>query len=61
MTTIQETGATRVNWMYYGSIDPNDPYRGNIWESHWATHAPATLAAIGEPLTAAVKAARARA
>ncbi|MBL9193472.1 MAG: hypothetical protein JNJ82_14045 [Opitutaceae bacterium] len=60
MATVQETGATRVNWMYYGSIDPSDPYRGNIWESHWATHAPATLAAIGEPLTAAVKAARAR-
>lgn len=60
MATIQDTGATRVNWMYYGSIDPDDPYRGNVWQSHWATYAPQTLAAIGEPLTAAVKAAHAR-
>ncbi|MBL9214511.1 MAG: hypothetical protein JNG83_03445 [Opitutaceae bacterium] len=60
MATIQETGATQVNWMYYGGIDPADPGRGNIWNSHWAPHGLTTLAAIGEPLQAAVRAAHAR-
>lgn len=51
---IQDTGATRVNWMYYGEIAADDPGRGNIWESHWATYGPATIATLGEPLRAAV-------
>ncbi|HRE83613.1 MAG TPA: hypothetical protein PLN52_21385 [Opitutaceae bacterium] len=58
MTTISNLGASRVNWMYYGSLTPDDPARGNIWEGHWATYAPQTLAQIGEPLQAAVKAAK---
>lgn len=58
MSQISSIGARRVNWMYYGSVTPDDPTRGNIWESHWATYAPQTLAQLGEPLQAAVKAAK---
>lgn len=60
MATVQDLGASRVNWMYYGEVAPGDPRRGNIWESHWATYGPATIAALGEPLKAAVRSAHAR-
>lgn len=60
MDAIRATGATRVRWMYYGEVDDSDPRRGNIWSSHWAAYGPATLAALGEPLRAAVKAAHER-
>ncbi|MEO6003963.1 MAG: hypothetical protein ABIZ04_12905, partial [Opitutus sp.] len=60
MTTIQDVGASRVNWMYYGEVAADDPRQGNVWQSHWATYGPATIAAIGEPLKAAVQVAHAR-
>ena len=60
MATIHDIGARRVNWMYYGEVAENDPRRGNIWYGHWATYGPQTIATLGEPLRAAVKAAKAR-
>jgi hypothetical protein len=60
MAAIQDTGATRVNWLYYGEVDPADPRCGNIWDGHWATYGRETIAALGEPLRAAVRAAHAR-
>lgn len=60
MATIQDIGATRVNWMYYGEVSADDIRRGNIWEGHWATYGPVTIAALGEPLKAAVKSAHER-
>ncbi|MFZ9681799.1 MAG: hypothetical protein ACO3DQ_01135 [Cephaloticoccus sp.] len=59
MRLIRETGATRVHWLYYGEIDPADERAGNIWDCYWASHGRATIAAIGEPLRAAVRAAKA--
>ena len=35
MATIQDIGARRVNWMYYGEVTADDPRRGNIWDGHW--------------------------
>lgn len=60
MTTIQDIGARRVNWMYYGEVTADDPRRGNIWYGHWATYGPQTIANLGEPLRAAVHAAHSR-
>jgi len=57
---IRDIGARRVNWMYYGGIDADDPGRGNVWQSHWALYGPETIANIGEPLKAAVHAAHAQ-
>lgn len=59
MAAIKRIGATRVHWLYYGEIDPSDPRTGNIWDCYWATHGRATITAIGEPLRAAVRAAKA--
>lgn len=59
MATIRRIGATRVHWLYYGEIDPADPRAGNIWDCYWATHGRATVTALGEPLRAAVRAAKA--
>src|ERR1700726_2306177 len=60
MEAVRGIGAKRVNWMYYGGVVPGDPGRGNIFESHWAAYGPPTIAALGEPLRAAVKAAHSR-
>lgn len=59
MAAIKRIGATRVHWLYYGEIDPNDPRAGNIWDCYWATHGRATINALGDPLRAAVRAAHA--
>lgn len=59
MAAIKRIGATRVHWIYYGEIDPTDPRAGNIWDCYWATHGRATINALGEPLRAAVRAAKA--
>ena len=60
MTTIRDVGATRVHWLYYGETDPADPRAGNIWDCRWATYGSKTIQALGEPLQAAVKSAKAR-
>jgi hypothetical protein len=60
MDTIQEVGATRVHWLYYGEVAPSDPRCGNIWDCYWAHHGKQTIAELGEPLSAAVKEAKAR-
>jgi len=60
MATIDDIGATRVHWLYYGEVDPEDPRRGNIWDCYWAHHGKQTIAELGEPLQAAVKEAKAR-
>ncbi|MBL9216803.1 MAG: hypothetical protein JNG83_15100 [Opitutaceae bacterium] len=58
MAAIAATGARRVHWLYYGEVDPADPRCGSIFSAHWATYGPASLAALGEPLRAAVPAAK---
>lgn len=60
MASIADIGATRVHWLYYGEIDPDDPRAGNIWDCHWASYGRETIEAIGEPLSAAVKEAKSR-
>lgn len=60
MSTIQELGATRVHWLYYGETEDGDPRQGNIWDCYWASYGRETIAALGEPLRAAVKKAKAR-
>ncbi len=60
MTTIASIGATRVNWMYYGETEPSDPRRGTIWNWHPVLYGPQSIAALGEPLRAAVPRARAK-
>ena len=60
MASIEDIGATRVHWLYYGETDPDDPRAGNIWDCHWATYGRQTIEAIGEPLSAAVKEAKSR-
>lgn len=59
MRRIRAIGATRVHWLYYGEIDPADERAGNIWDCYWAAHGRATINALGEPLRAAVRAAKA--
>ena len=58
--TVQDLGASRLHWIYYGEVAADDPRRGNIWTSHWAAHGPKTIEALGEPLRAAVKIAKSR-
>lgn len=58
MAAIAALGAKRVHWLYYGEVAPGDPRRGNIFDAHWAVHGPRTIAALGEPLRAAVKVAK---
>jgi len=58
MAAVAATGAKRVHWLYYGEIAPGAPGRGNIWWAHWAKYGPVSIAALGEPLRAAVRAAR---
>jgi len=60
MTVIEDIGATRVHWLYYGETDPADPRAGNIWDCYWATYGRQTIETLGEPLSAAVKVAQAR-
>ena len=60
IAAIQDLGARRVNWMYYGEVEPDDPGCGNVWDAHWATYGPQTIATFGEPLRAAVTVAHAR-
>ncbi len=55
MASIQDIGASRVHWLYYGETDPADPRAGNIWDCYWATYGRPTIDDIGEPLQAAVK------
>jgi hypothetical protein len=58
MSMIAATGAKRVHWIYYGEVVPGDPRQGNIFDAHWAIHGPRTIAALGEPLRAAVPVAK---
>jgi hypothetical protein len=60
MAVIESVGASRLHWMYYGEVTADDPRRGNIWNCRWATHGPESIAILGEPLQAAVRAARRR-
>jgi hypothetical protein len=59
MAAIANTGAQRVHWLYYGEVTPDDPRCGSIFNAHWATYGPESIAALGEPLRAAVPVAKA--
>ncbi len=58
MALIKSMGASRVYWIYYGDIVPDSNLAGSIYDSHWATYGRQTIEALGEPLQAAVRAAR---
>jgi len=58
MALLKGVGVRRVHWLYYGDADPESDYSTNIYDSPWCTYGRETLDAIGEPLSAAVKAAR---
>lgn len=58
MSLIKAMGASRVNWIYYGDVNPDSYWAGSIFDSHWAIYGRQTLAKLGEPLQAAVQAAR---
>ncbi len=58
MREVRSLGITRVYWQYLGDLEQEKYGAGtNLLLSRWAEFGPRTLAAIGEPLEAAVKAA----
>ena len=58
MQEVRSLGVSRVYWQYLGDLEQEKYGAGtNLLLSRWAEFGPSTLAAIGEPLEAAVKAA----
>ena len=58
MREVRSLGVSRVYWQYLGDLEQEKYGAGtNLLLSRWAEFGPRTLAAIGEPLEAAVKAA----
>ena len=58
MQEVRSLGVSRVYWQYLGDLEQERYGAGtNLLLSRWAEFGPPTLAAIGEPLEAAVKAA----
>ena len=58
MREVRSLGVRRVYWQYLGDLEQEKYGAGtNLLLSRWAEFGPRTLAAIGEPLEAAVKAA----
>ena len=54
MTQLKSMGVRRVYWNYYGDVDPDSYWAGNIFRHPYGQE---TLDRIGEPLKAAVAAA----
>jgi hypothetical protein len=51
---LKTTGIRRINWIYYGDIDPASYWAGNQYNDPIVHYGPQTIAAIGEPLRAVV-------
>ena len=61
MREARRLGVTRVYWQYLGDLEQDRYGAGtNMLRTPWAKYGPLTLAAIGEPLEAAVRAAHGR-
>ena len=61
MREARRLGVTRVYWQYLGDLEQERYGAGtNMLRTPWAKYGPRTLAAIGEPLEAAVRAAHRR-
>ncbi len=55
MCQIRYMGASRVYWLYYGDVEQDSYWAGNIYIYNGIfTYGPQTIADIGEPLKAAV-------
>ena len=61
MREARRLGVTRVYWQYLGDLEQDRYGAGtNMLRTPWAKYGPLTLAVIGEPLEAAVRAAHRR-
>ena len=58
MRLLREAGVRRVNWLAYGSVDPASDLFGPILARR--RYGPQSIAALGDPTTAAVRAAHAQ-
>ena len=55
MCQIRYMGASRVYWLYYGDVEQDSYWAGNIFIYNGVfTYGPKTISDIGEPLKAAV-------
>ena len=54
MQQLKQLGVTRVYWLYYGDVDQDSYWAGNLIDHSIFPYGPKTLANIGEPLKAAV-------
>ena len=55
MCQIRYMGASRVYWLYYGDVEQDSYWAGNIYIYNGIfTYGPKTISDIGEPLKAAV-------
>ena len=54
MVQIRSMGVSRIYWLYYGDINQNSYWAGNLFQHRLMTYGPQTIERIGEPLKAAV-------
>jgi len=54
MVQLKEIGVTRVYWLYYGDVDQDSYWAGNLIDNPFFPYGLRTLTNIGEPLKAAV-------
>ena len=54
MSTLKSIGVKRVYWLYYGDVDQNSFWAGDLFENPQITFGKETVNATGEPLKAAV-------
>ena len=54
MAQIRSLGVTRIYWLYYGDVDQESYWAGNLYLYSLMKYGPETLDRIGEPLKAAV-------
>ena len=54
MAQIKSMGVKRVYWLYYGDINQNSYWAGNMFRHKLMTYGPQTIGRTGEPLKAAV-------
>jgi len=52
MSRLKAVGVSRIDWLYYGDIDPDSFWAGNLFD--FMKYGQRTLKEIGEPLKAAV-------
>ena len=54
MSQIRSMGVSRIYWLYYGDVDQDSYWAGNLFLHSLMKYGPETLDRIGEPLKAAV-------